>query len=80
MLIFSGEKYIIYLGQTKHDFFKSKILLAKDYLYVFRESQKVFTQHRLCSQSQIGAQHYFLKKIPIFSYWYFDYQINIYAL
>ena len=31
-------------------------------MYVFRESQKVFTQHRLCSQSQIGAQHYFFKK------------------
>ena len=35
-------------------------------MYVFRESQKVFTQHRLCSQSQIGAQHYFLKKKNIF--------------
>ena len=30
-------------------------------MYVFRESQKVFTQHRLCSQSQIGAQHFFFK-------------------
>ena len=35
-------------------------------MYVFRESQKVFTQHRLCSQSQIGAQHYFFKKKLIF--------------
>ena len=35
-------------------------------MYVFRESQKVFTQHRLCSQSQIGAQHYFLKKYLFF--------------
>ena len=35
-------------------------------MYVFRESQKVFTQHRLCSQSQIGAQHYFFLKKLIF--------------